>query len=92
MTTRSPDIAPSMSIATWVVLLVCAGCSRLADGQQLPQVVPDCVEYERALSRCFHRDVEIAKQTSLLARSDADRERIAHICNESLRQIRTACQ
>jgi hypothetical protein len=57
-----------------------------------PEPVEECRQYETALNACFHRDVSVANQASLLPKSDADRRRIKALCSENLKRIQIACR
>jgi hypothetical protein len=79
----------------FVAALACAchsGASSASGDGANPAPVEECKTYEAAVNACFHRNLSIAHQTSLLPKSEDDRRRIAALCTENLQRIRTACR
>ena len=74
-----------------VLALSLAACSRESEALAAGPV-QECLDYERAVASCFHRDVSIASQESLVPKTRADQEEIRQLCNQSLKQIRHACR
>jgi hypothetical protein len=80
-------------ISTWVVAALLVGCrSPSDDTPSTPAPVEACVRYERALGACFHRDIPVARQPSLLPASDDERARTEALCNANLQRIQVACR
>jgi hypothetical protein len=81
------------ALALFVGLLALSACGGKHEGERSsPTPVEECRQYEDAVRRCFHRDVSIATQPSLLAVTKADRERIGASCSENLKRIQQACR
>ena len=56
------------------------------------KAIPECVEYQSALERCFHRETGFATQPSMLPKNDEDRKRLQQMCSENLARLTTACR
>lgn len=85
--------AAMSSVFLFVAALGTSGCRMgRADDAAPPKPVAECLQYEAKLNACFHRDASIASQPMLLAKTDADRDRIAAKCSENLKRLETACR
>jgi len=89
-----------LTAGTVALIFAAAGCGggasapveQAASPQGRAETVEECVSYERALGKCFHRNVSFAAQASLLPKNDSDRDRIRALCSENLRRLSTACR
>ena len=78
----------ALTVAALLCVSACSG-SRKADP---PEPVAECLQYEHMLSSCFHRDASFASQENLLAKTEADRERIKAFCVDNIQRLKTACR
>jgi hypothetical protein len=80
--------APWLRLIAMLALACCGG----HHDPPHPEPVEECRLYEAAVKNCFHRDISIASQASLLPATDADRERVRAMCSNNLQRIQKACR
>jgi hypothetical protein len=74
-----------------ILLILAIGLG--ACGERIkPEPVAECQAYEAALTACFHRPSQFSRQASLLPETRSQRKRIAQLCSDNLKRLRTACR
>jgi hypothetical protein len=76
---------------SFAIAVVMTGCGGKHDSGA-PEPVEECKQYEVAVNRCLHRNIDFASQPSLLPATAVDRERIRAVCSENLQRIQKACR
>ena len=79
-------------VAIAVALAPTVACSGKAGGTLLPEPVPECLEYEKAVAACFHRDLEMARTPEMMPTTRADQAAIRGMCRDNLQRIKLACR
>jgi hypothetical protein len=62
------------------------------DGRVASEVVPECRDYELAVTACFHRSFSIAEEPELIPHTMAERRMIQQRCRQNLERITLACR
>jgi hypothetical protein len=71
------------------ILQLIAGCGDHVD----PEPVAECIQYESAISACFHRPPSgFARQASLIPKTKNDLARIREECRANLDRAKSACR
>lgn len=85
---------PGRSFAAIFVLILAPACRGGDAGvgpEDKPKPIPECQDYERAVSECAQRDISLASQTAL-ATTRAERAELTQLCVTNLHRIREACR
>lgn len=69
-----------------------SACGSHKSTSDKPEPVPECVEYERLLTTCYHRNVPFANQPILIPKTDSERDRVKALCSENIQRLMTACR
>jgi hypothetical protein len=72
--------------------LLCACGGKGSSGETVGKVVAECKQYEAALDACYHSPSGFAEQPAMLAKTEADRVRLAQSCMINLERLKTACR
>ncbi len=74
-----------------VLAPACRGGDAGGGPEDKPKPIPECQDYERAVSECAQRDISLASQTAL-AKTRAERAELTQLCATNLHRIQEACR
>jgi hypothetical protein len=77
--------------AVLLALAASSGCGGHKSSEP-PEPVAECVQYEQAVARCFHREVPFANKPAVLPKSEAERAQIKVLCTQNLHRLLVACR